>query len=190
MATAVRVTGIIFALDLGSRRSGFAKGRPGEKPVSGTAVLKKDHERRAVALGNLVAFLDAEWRKDKPSLVVTEAPPALQGFANMGNSEATVRATYGLHAIVEALCARHGILHDEVHDATARKHFLGKGRMGDRQETKNAVIARCHLLGLMPKDCRDDNRADALCVHDWACANYGSRSVSMNTLHLFGETAA
>jgi hypothetical protein len=105
----------------------------------------------------------------------------------MGNAESTVRAHAGYHAIVDGLCVRFGIPWDDVADSTVRKHFLGRAHLNSREETKAGVVARCHLLKLMPADCDDDNRADALAIHDWACANYGSRAASIQNFQLFGQ---
>lgn len=180
------VTGLIFCLDLGVA-SGFAKGRPGDVPVSGSVRLKKPSESIDVAYANLIAFLCQQFETEKPDLLVKEKMLALQAFAAMGNAEKTVRAHGAYHGIVEGLCVRYGIAWDEVADSTARKHFIGIGRTGDRDETKRAVVARCHALKLMPPDCHDDNRGDALAIHDWACANFGQRSASIDNFQLFGQ---
>lgn len=180
------VTGSIFTLDLGVT-SGFAKGRPGDVPVSGTVRLKQKGESIDVAFANLIAFLVEEFTRDRPALVIKEKMLALQAFMAMGNAESTVRAHAGYHAIVDGLCVRFGIPSDDVADSTARKHFIGIGRTGDREETKRAVVARCHVLKLMPTDCHDDNRGDALAMHDWACANFGSRAASISNFQLFDQ---
>ena len=180
------VTGMIFALDLGVT-SGFARGKPGDVPVSGTVRLKKPSESIDVAYANLIAFLCEQFEAHRPVLVIKEKMLALQAFAAMGNGEANVRAHGGYHAIVEGLCVRFGIPWDDVPDSTARKHFIGIGRTGDRDETKRAVIARCHALKLMPADCHDDNRGDALAIHDWACANFGSNAASIQNFQLFEQ---
>jgi hypothetical protein len=181
-----RVTGLIYCLDLGIT-TGFAKGKPGDAPVSGTVRLKQKGETIDVAFANLIAFLADEFTRERPALVIKEKMLALQAFMAMGNAESTVRAHAGYHAIVDGLCVRFNIPWDEVADSTARKHFIGIGRTGDREETKRAVVARCHALHLMPPDCHDDNRADALCCHDWACANFGSRSASISNFQLFEQ---
>jgi hypothetical protein len=180
------VTGSIFTLDLGVT-SGFAKGRPGDVPVSGTVRLKKPSETIDVAYANLIAFLCQQFEADRPVLLVKEKMLALQAFATIGNAEKTVRAHAAYHGIVEGVCVRYGIEWDDVADSTARKHFLGRAHMGSREDTKAAVVERCQLLGLIPKDCREDNRADACCIHDWACANFGSRSASISNFQLFDQ---
>jgi hypothetical protein len=179
-----RVTGLIYCLDLGIT-TGFAKGKPGDAPVSGTVRLKQKGETIDVAYANLIAFLAGEFARERPVLVVKEKMLALQAFMAMGNAESTVRAHAGYHAIVDGLCVRFNIPWDEVADSTARKHFIGIARTGDREETKRAVVARCHALKLMSPDCHDDNRGDALAIHDWACANFGSRAASIQNFQLF-----
>lgn len=177
----------IFALDLGVR-AGYAIGDAGARPDSGTVTLKNFDEHRAVAFSNLICFLNESWTADRPALVVKEAMLPLQAFKTLGNAEHTIRMTAGLHAVVEAMCVRHGIHFEEVADSTARKHFIGRARMGARKDTKAAVIQRCHVLGYMARTCKDDNRADALATWDWAAAHFGGRTATV--LHLFGENAA
>lgn len=182
----MNIVGPIYAFDLGVK-SGIARGAPGEHPWSAILTLKKPGESRDVAFSNFIAFLHDEWSAALPVLVVKEAMLPLEAFRKIGNAESTVRLHAGLHAIVEGMCGRFGIPWRDVHDPTVRKHFLGRANMGNRDATKLAVVARCHLLGLMPRDCHDNNRADALATHDWACANFGRRSVSTSELYLFGE---
>src|SRR5690606_10064657 len=102
------------------------------------------------------------------------------------NAAHTVRLTFGLHGVVDGVAERFDLDCREVHDATARKHFIGKGRMGDREATKRAVLTRCHQLGWLARDCRDEDRADALCVWDWACAHVARRP---GAIQLFPEAA-
>lgn len=177
----------ILALDL-AVRTGFAFGGPGSPVTSGVVVLKKPNEHRCVAFGNLIAWLDERLRNDRPDLVIREAPLALQAFRTLGNAAFTVRVTHGLHGIVEAMCHRYGICEDEAADATVRKHFIGRANCGNRAATKAAVVQRCHVLGYMPREATDDNRADACALFDFASATFGGRRDA--TLHLFGESDA
>jgi hypothetical protein len=174
----------ILALDLGVHM-GVASGLPGDIPSSRTIILKKPKEPAAIAFSNLVAFLDGTFRADRPAKVFKEAALPLQAFRNLGNAAFTVRAALGFHAIVEAMCVRFGLECQDVPDRTVRRHFIGRANCGNRQATKAAIIQRCHLLGYMPRDAHDDNRADACALFDFASATFGkSRD---KTLHLFGE---
>lgn len=166
------VTGIIFALDLGSR-CGFAAGHPGDEVRSGAVRLKEADETGAIAGSNLICFLQEQWSTERPALVVKEAPLHLEGFRKRANSNVAVRLTLGLHFIVESMAMRFGVRWEEVHPARVRKHFIGIGRMGERAETKAAVVHRCQVLGLLPRSSTDDDRADALAIHDYAVATWG-----------------
>jgi hypothetical protein len=182
---------IIFALDLGVK-TGYAVGPrdtlppKGKPPHSGAVILKKPNEPPGIAFGNLIHWLADMWERDfaRPDLVVKEAPLQLRGFRTLESAQATVRLTYGLHGVVEGMATRFGIECTDVHDATIRKHFIGRGRMGTRQETKRAVIQRAQVLGYMPPDCADDDMADACALWDYASATVPKK------LFLFGERAA
>jgi crossover junction endodeoxyribonuclease RuvC len=180
--------GIILALDLGTR-CGFAHGAPGDVPTSGAVLLKKKGEPADMAFGNFIAFLQQTFESISPSLVVKEAPFSLQAFSDRGNSEAGVLMAFGLHAITRGMCNRYGIACEQAYAATIRKHLLGKARMGTRDATKTAVVDRCKLLGILPADSDDADRADALATHDWACANFGSKAASISNFQLFDQGA-
>jgi len=184
----VTVKGEIHAFDLG-QRAGFAFGVPGDRPRrSGAVVLKRKDEPQAVAFGNLIYFLEDEWRRGVPEMVVAEDALSLAAMERVNASQAVVTMHYGLHAILRGMAHRYGRTVTVVHPATARKHFLGMGRVpGGRDETKAAVVARCHLLGVMPQSSNDDDRADAICNWDYASATYGRRSAVMSKLYLTGE---
>lgn len=175
--------GSILALDI-AVRTGFAVGPVGEVPRSGCVVLKEKSQAPDVAFGNFIWWLNDALAKEKPALIVKEAPLALHALRHGIGSQASVEMTYGLHAIARGMALRFGIKIKDAHDATVRKHFIGRGKMGSREENKRAVVQRCHLLGYMPKENFDDNQADSLAIWDYAAASVPSK------LHLFGERAA
>lgn len=197
------VTGPVAAIDLG-RRCGYAKGAPGARPFSCSVDLR---QRPAInRFGNFIEFLQRDWTGSgdgdwegkgiMPELVGAATPMPMSamrpikgddGEDKFRNSEATNLMRYGLYAILLGMCDRYGIRFEETNDSTVRKHFCGIGRAGSRDETKKMVIARCHLLDLMPRDRFDDNRADALAMHDWLCAMHGRRSTATQQLFMTGE---
>lgn len=182
-----RVTGLILALDLGVT-AGFAIGRPGDAVTSGTVRLKRPGENIDVAYANLIAFLCDQFAIERPALLVKEAMLPLPAFGPLETSQKTIRAHAAYHGIVEGVCRSHDVEWCDVSEATVRKHFLGKSRVpGGRPEMKRAVIARCHLLRLMPRDRNDDNQADALATLDWACATFGSNAASIQNFQLFEQ---
>jgi hypothetical protein len=157
--------GDILAFDLGTR-CGVAHGLPGIAPASFALLLGRGVREAA---GNLIEFL-ARRLAERPLIVVKEAPLNLQAFSTTHMSEEVVRMTFGLHAVVEGMCGRFDIPCVEAHDATIRRHFTGRGRWGSREATKAAVLGRCWQLEYLPRDCADEDRADACAVFDW-CAS-------------------
>lgn len=180
------IDGPILALDL-AINTGAAIGRAGVAPRSFSVRLKKGDEGQDVAFANLVAWLSRFLSEEKPALVFKEAMLPIAAFARLDSAAHTITFHAGLHAIVEALCVRHRIPWDERADATVRKHFCGSARFGGRAAAKRAVLGRCHMLGLLPRDCKDDNRADAIACHDWAAAHLAR--IPPKELVLFGEQA-
>jgi hypothetical protein len=176
----------IIALDL-AVRTGVAIGDAGEAPTASVVTLKRPNESAAVAYANLLAWLDRAIREHRPDLVFAEAALPLQAYRRLGSAEKTVVMHAGLHAIVAAICGRYGVRHEERADSTIRKHFLSIGRLGDRASTKAAVVARCHLLELLPRSCCNDNMADAIAAYDFASAHLMRRPLR---LALFTARAA
>lgn len=180
------IRGPILTFDPATR-VGWACGRAGEHPQSGVVTLKKTGDPRGIAFDNLISWLQSKISDERPELIVKEAPMPLQAFRQVGSSEDNVRLQFGLHAILEAMAQRFGVNIEDVSASTVRKHFIGHAHMYGRAETKRAVVQRCHMLGLMPRECADDNIADALAIHDWACAVYGRRHHGSDNLVMFGE---
>lgn len=186
------INGLILALDLGNR-TGWCFGVAGEVPASGAWLLRERGESRDVAMGNLIKRLDTLCRAARPKLIVREAPlsiaallarPRRKGAPQLNQD--SVEFAYGQQAIVEGMANRYSIdMPLMVYPATVRKHFLDRANMGNRPDTKMAVVQRCRLLGYMPKDKYDEDQADAVAMWDWAAATHGRRSPK--TLHFFGE---
>jgi drug/metabolite transporter superfamily protein YnfA len=165
----------IIGLDVG-RRMGFAEGEAGSKhPHSGSAQLGKVRAGIDESFGELLQWLDDAFRRRRPDLVAVEAPLSLRAYTKLGTAEDAVRAAYGQHAIIEAICWRWGIERVEVPVLTVRKHFTGKASHRGREFGKVAVISRCIQLGYVGRDEDDDNRCDALAVWDWASATIGKK---------------
>lgn len=119
----------------------------------------------------LVRFLNQRLKTDRPAVVVKEAALSLAAYRELGTGEDAIRSAYGLSAVVTGVCGFYGVPCRDVSVAVATKHFTGMVRHGGRAARKKAIIAQCKALGYLPKDCLDDNRADALAMWDWACAH-------------------
>jgi hypothetical protein len=181
----IRGLGTVYAFDVG-RLTGFCYGRPGGVPISGSWTLYKPSEGMGRGFANLIACMQELFDAEPPGLVVWATPPTPQAIRSFGSSTATLKALYGYPAILEGVALRYDSFVKEIHEATARKHFMGKGRMGTREATKDAVLARCHLLGYFEPSIQDDNRGDACALWDWGTAYYGEDNASKK-LYLFGE---
>lgn len=181
----IRGLGTVYAFDLG-RLTGFCYGRPGEPPVSGSWTLYKSSEGIEQGFANFLDCVQTLFEGDRPSLVVWATPPTPQAFKSFGSSTSTIKSLYGYPAILAAATKRFQAWPKEIHEATARKHFMGKGRMGTREATKSAVLSRCHLLEYFPVSVRDEDRADACCLWSWGCAEYGITDKA-EKFYLFGE---
>ena len=182
----MRAEGVIVALDL-AIAAGFAIGRAGERPRSGSVRLKKRGETERVAWRNLGCFLRDQFAFERPELVVYEAALDPAAMREIGNSSHTVAMQWGHVAAVEAICGPLGVRTQAVNVQTVRKHFTGRARWGDRDEAKRAVIERCWMLGYFGRDCADHDRADACAALDYACAVYGRRPLGSKELVMFGE---
>lgn len=154
-----------MALDLATV-TGYAIGRAGSIPRSGSVRLRYPDQERGVAPFNLMAFLRDRFVLEKPDLIAVED---MMGAPAIKSADAAV-AQIMLHGVIEAMARINAIRLDRVHRATLLKHFIGRGRTGERATTKRAVIEQAKLLGYVPADCRDDNRCDAVAVWDWASA--------------------
>lgn len=158
----------LWALDLATV-SGFAYGEVGHIPKSGSVRLRKKGEDREVVAFNLLAFLRDRFVLDRPDRVYIEhwMAPKAQPSAD------AVVVQLMLHGVAQGLLRAYGVEPVLVHPQTWRKHFIGTSNAGNRDATKQMTIRRARALRLIPADCCDDNRADAVGIFDFASAQLG-----------------
>ncbi|MGD9544970.1 hypothetical protein [Methylocystis sp.] len=173
---------LILALDIATY-TGYALGRAGEIPASGSVRLKRPGEPADVAAFNMRAFLRDRLALERPDLICIEhyLNPVAQKSAD---AVILQLMCFGV-AVAEAMAR--DIRLEKPAPATVRKHFIGAANMGERKATKAAVLNRARVLGYIPRDCRDDNRADACAIFSFASANYARRRPA--ELMMFGESA-
>lgn len=179
----------ILALDLATR-VGWASGIAGNKPDSGSFRLRRPDDEAKVGWENLGKWLDALFKMRKPDLVIYEramSPGAMQKVNPDGTIEnlskpATIEFLIGLVGSLHGVTGPHEIRTEAVVSASWRKHLLGTAKW-PKGTVKAETIKRVHLLGLMPKESRDDNRADALGVWEYASSRYGRRAPAEFRLH-------
>ena len=161
---------LILALDIATR-TGFARGRVGELPVSGSINFGRDGSSRnrtdAAIFAAALRWLSQELQPEpRPDLVIMEA--MLPPDAARGSTQRAVRDRLaGLQGIVKGVSHLRGI--GEIAEATVgniRGHFIGD-RSLKRLIAKRTVMERCRALGW---ECADDNAGDALALWSYACA--------------------
>lgn len=173
----------IMALDPATKM-GFAYGDAGSKPTSGSVRLKKPAETPDIAAFNAHCFLRDTLAVYAPDICIIERylNPVAQKSA-----DAVVLQLMVFGAIV-ALCHAQGVKFHTPHRATIVKHFCGRAHANGRAETKAMVLSRAHVLGYLPKDCRDDDQADAIAA--WSYGECHFARVTPSELVLFGSAAA
>jgi hypothetical protein len=186
----------IAALDLGNR-SGFACGIAGTKPRLESWLLKGRDEPVETACRNLGCTLRDNLKAEEPDLLVIEmwlAPVAQR-------SDRVIITHMMLHGVVEGLAGCFGIPTIRPTSAQFRKHFCGvssaaaprrkgtkrteKQRAADREATNRMVVQRAILLGYLPRNSDDWDKASAAAMYDWASFTHGR--VRPRELVMFGE---
>ena len=183
----------ILALDLATK-TGFAMGEAGTIPQSCSVVLKRPGEGPEIACFNLVAFLRDRFVFARPELAV------LEDFLNpvaQPSADAAILSLM-LHGAAQGFLRSHGVRVETVAAATWRKHWLGvtsatprskgpktaKQRADARAAIKALSVKRARLLGYLPADSRDDDRAEACGIFDFAAAFYARKTPA--ALVMFG----
>lgn len=169
--------GPILALDL-AQRTGWCLGIPGRRPTFGTVRLGSEG---AIPEERGMAF--CRWFDDIMSITgglyavcaETSMDPAVA--LRVGNGSAGLRFGLGLNYLACTYAMLKGVaIVRQVNVDDHRRHFLGRARFkGGSKEAKQACIARCKQLGL---DVPDDNAADAVAIHDYACAIWAPQTAA------------
>lgn len=159
----MRAGGSILALDVATR-TGWAFGRPGELPLSGSVRLAPPGSSNGTIGRGLLRWMTDFLTVNQVDALYYEVPidPRHMGAKT---TFATARILLGLPFLVETIAEARGLFYlREARVQDVRKHFVGEARPKDR---KGAVMARCRQLGWKPQD---DNAGDALALWSFACA--------------------
>lgn len=165
---------LVMALDL-AVSMGWAIGRAGEKPRAGSHRLKSPDDPSQRACKRLGIWLRDQFSLETPDLVVIEAPINIGGLIDwkkdsgekptFRSNPETISLLHRLVGGVETICGPYGVRCVTANVQTVRKHVVGKARP---ENPKQAVLARCKMLGYLPKDSRDTDAADAIALHIYA----------------------
>lgn len=169
----------VLAFDVATR-TGVAFGETGDNPRHWVVDLAPQHKRtkvnQAMRYAEMLRLAAGSIEELEPDLVVGEAA--------IGGRQAN-QTLIKMVGCLEGVAFDRGIKCEIVHNASIRKHFLGKDlssrdfphlKVSDAKKAiKQEVIKRCHLLGWRVED---DNEADACALWDYACAHFGGAQVA------------
>jgi hypothetical protein len=155
---------VVLALDLATE-TGFAIGRPGDEPQSGTVrFASKGASHNAIA-GGALAWLIAFTKEHPCDLAVIEQE--VRKRQHWKSSTESDDITRGLIFMARGVLYERGIYKIELAAVNSvRKFFLGEGNM-PREEAKHRTVMRCRAMCWDPAD---DNAADALAMWAYQCA--------------------
>lgn len=163
----------ILALDQAEYVVGFAIGDAGALPRVETYRLRAKDERTEDAIARYAVWLRDMIAEHEVKLCCVEhfVPlGAMKGRTNAASHEGQI----GLGYAARAVAAVAGVHFRSPHLNTIRSHFCGAISGGSRALTKEMVIKRARMLGYIPRDCKDDNMADAAALFDFS-SNYFAR---------------
>lgn len=156
---------LILALDLSKSSTGFAYGRPDEKPRSGSVQFGTPQHTDADVGAKAIVWLSKDMPVilgGLPDIVAIEA--AWEG--NGGHSAQTSALLLGLQFTVAAAALLRTKRQPElIKVGDARRTFTGRAGYA-KGEAKPAVQRRCLEVGWLDLETLQADRADALCV--WA----------------------
>lgn len=167
---------LILSIDLG-RLCGFCMGVAGTIPESWSHELRRSGQPNGLALGELAReMIRAKNRLGKPDMIVLEhwLPP------KQAKSGANVEDALRMNGACNAIAGVWGVNVSEPFPSTVRTQVCGRpyesgdGLRGNRRisNTKIMVLDTMITLGYLPRNCNDDDRADAVCAWVWAQANF------------------
>jgi len=163
----------ILALDLATR-TGFAHGKGGKPPLSGSVRLKRPDEPREIAPFNLLCFLRDQFEAWAPFGLMPDLV-LIEDFLDpkaQPSGKAVITQLYA-HGLVQGFVRSYGIRIEAAKTDSIRKHLLGfsRARRGAPPDwIKLQVIAENKRLGLLDPHCRDLDRSDAVAL--WAYGQF------------------
>jgi hypothetical protein len=176
---------LILALDIATR-TGFASGRIGETPISGSVRFGNASIDENVVFGAALDWLSEQLQPHpRPDMVMIEALLPPEAMKNR-TSRAVRDRLAGLHGVMRAVASLRGIRRiEECKVGDVRSHFIGD-RGAKRVTAKRETMRRCAQLGWRY---RDDNAADALAIWSYACALVDPET-ALRTVPLFNRAVA
>lgn len=176
----------VLSFDLATR-SGWAMGAPDDlAPISGSQQLRRPDSDDGILEFNIGALFIDLCRHRMPDLVVWETPMTPEAWFQLCQRQGrpqngpSLIIQNTLAGVLKRECWRKEIPFAYVARQTIMKHYTGqrhwnsgKGKADGRAIGKKKVLERAIQLGHLPKDCRDDDRGDAIALWDYARSMWG-----------------
>jgi|ERR1700687_422318 len=165
---------MILSLDT-STITGWAAGRPGERPQFGERHFGSGRSNGEV-LCLFRHWLNARCDELRPTSIWVEAPYVPSRFSPGPPMNAlTMRRLLAMAVEAEAVAWERRIEYHEPTIGEIAKFFLGNARQGGRANKKAATIKMCSIYGW---DTTSDNAADALALWHYAEFNLAPQIAS------------
>jgi hypothetical protein len=155
----------LLFLDL-ARRTGYAYGRAGQIPTSGSLTLRDVDDSKGLAIGAL-----GRWLSD---LIIAEGPPDLIGIERwlppkISRNAVSTEDALRMNGCIHGIAGIYGINIVEPYPATIRSAVCGRSHAAGENDigTKRMVIDTMILRKYIPKGCEDHDRADACAGFAW-----------------------
>jgi hypothetical protein len=158
----------ILFIDAASR-FGFARGRPGEMPISGSDRFAPPSSSQGAVAWGAMRWVTEQIQSYQPDEIVIEAPlPAaiVNGKTNLSTQEMLMGLPFAIQGMAYGL----GMYRVSVARVSKiRQHFIGSNPRGE--VGKELVWKKCLALGWMESSDDDlsNDRSDALAGWSFAC---------------------
>lgn len=154
---------LITAMDVATQ-TGVCSGCPGETPVFETVNFGDSGDSHLEVGARCLKWIAHRLIDDRPDQLWIEEPLSFEASEGRSNRTSLVRVN-GLYMVIGSAARLKGVPVHPVLVSSARKPFLGHGRL-KRTEAKRRARAMCRLLGWNPAN---DDEADAGCIWWFAC---------------------
>lgn len=148
----------ILAIDAATQ-TGICSGPIGETPAFETVNFGDSGDNDLVCAASCLRWIAHRLTDDPPDQLWMEEPMSFEASEGRTNRAALVRLN-GLYMIIGGAARLRGITVHPVRISSARKGFIGHGKL-KRYEAKKRSRAMCRLLGWQPKN---DDESDAGCI--------------------------
>jgi len=156
-------TPLILAVDAATQ-TGFCLGRPGQSPEFGTVNFGDSGDSHLEVGAQALKWIAHLLTDRRPDQLWIEEPLGFESKQGQTTGMTRVRLN-GLWMVIGSAARLKGVPVHPVTVSSARKPFLGHGRL-KRHEAKKRARAMCRLLGWEP---RNDDEADAGAIWWFAC---------------------